>query len=163
MRARTINGSPRRTASAAWAEVERMVTETLVPASAIDDGDVAEALAALRGVGPMLVAAGVLSDQPVVLRALPLELEITVALGNAALHGDDWLGKVTGAATTETWGLFVPDPEPFGAEVREAVAAHEALQAGAPPATADTGSRQAALAGFAVDAEALRKISGGGR
>ena len=41
MRTRTIKGSPQRSASAAWAELERMVLETLAPAGAIDDSDVA--------------------------------------------------------------------------------------------------------------------------
>src|SRR4051794_23372099 len=109
MRARTIKGSPERSASAAWGEVERMVQETLSPATAIDDAESEAALAALRGVGRTLIAVGVLSEKPVVLRALPLQLEITVALGNVALTRSEQLGKVPGAAKATEWALYVPD------------------------------------------------------
>src|SRR4051812_32211917 len=133
MRSRTVKGSPQRSASAAWAEVETMVIETLEPATAIDDADVRAALAALDGLGPMLVAVGVLANAPLVLRALPLQLQITVALGGDALTGDERLGKVTGAASAVEWQLYVPDPEPYRAEVHAAVAGHAALRAGKAP------------------------------
>lgn len=163
MRTRTIKGSPQRSASAAWAELERMVLETLAPAGAIADTDVVAAFSALRTVGPTLVATGVLSDRPVVLRALPLQLEITVSLGNAALTGDENLGKVPGAATADAWTLYIPDPEPYTTQVQDAVAAHDALRAGRAPAAPAPVAAGAVAGGAAVDADALRRISGGAR
>lgn len=165
MRARTILGSPERSASAAWAEIDRMIMETLQPASAIDEADVRAALDALAATGRTLVAGGVLSDSPIVLRALPLQLEITVALGNAVLSGDERLGKVPGAATATEWGIYVPAPEPWGAQVRAAIARHEALHAGrAPGEPAVESAKAAAFAAAAeIDANALHRISGGGR
>ena len=160
MRARTIKGSPERSASAAWAEIDRMIAETLAAAPAIDDAAVRAALDALSPLGPMLVAGGVLASHPVILRALPLQLEITVTLGNAALSGDERLGKVAGAATATEWGAYVPDPEPWAAQVRAAVAGHTALHAGAAPAEPAPAS---AVAAAAIDPLALRRISRGAR
>jgi hypothetical protein len=163
MRTRTIKGSPHRTASAAWAELERMVLETLAPADAIDDADAADALASLAGIGPTLIASGVLNDRSVVLRALPLQLEITVSLGNAALTGDENLGKVPGAATAEAWALYIPDPDPYTTQVQAAVAAHDALRTGRAPAAPAPADAAAVAAASAVDADALRRINGGAR
>jgi len=163
MRTRTIKGSPQRSASAAWAELERMVLETLAPAGAIDDSDVADALSALADLGPTLIASGMLSDRAVVLRALPLHLEITVSLGNAALTGQENLGKVPGAATAEGWVLYIPDPEPYTTQVQDAVAEHNALRAGRAPAAPAPTATAAVAAATAVDADALRRISGGAR
>lgn len=161
MRSRAIKGSPVRTAGGAWAVIETVIIETLAPAASIDEADVRAALDVLDGLGSMLVASGVLSDEPLVLRALPLQLEITVSLGDAALHGEERLGKVPGAATATEWGLFVPDPEPFTAEVRATVARHFALSAGKAPAEQELA--EASGAGFAVDADALRRLSGDAR
>ncbi len=136
-----------------------MVRATLEPAAAIDDTDVMRALGVLAGVGPTLVAAGVLASRPLVLRAMPLRLEITVSLGDAALKGDERLGKVSGAATAQEWRLYVPNPAPFAAQVDEAVAAHDALHAGEAPAEPIA----PLVAGVDVDREALRRISGGTR
>lgn len=159
MRARTIKGSPERSASAAWAEIDRMLAETLAPA-AIGVDDVRDGLDALEAIGPMLVAGGVLVDSPIVLRALPLQLEIKVALGNAALSGDEGLGKVPGAATATDWAVYVPDPEPWSAQVRAAVAAHTRLHAGAAPAEP---AAAAVTAAATIDIDALRRVTGGTR
>ncbi len=163
MRARTIKGSPERSASATWAEIDRMVRATLEPAAAIDDTDVKRALDALAGVGPTLVAAGVLANCPLVLLAMPLQLEITISLGDAALKGDERLGKVPGAATALEWGLYVPSPEPFADQVKQAVAAHDALYAGQAPAEPSTASAIPPITRVDVDPKALRRISGGTR
>ena len=163
MRVRTIKGSPERSASATWAEIDRMVQATLEPAGAVDDTEVEWALGALAGVGPTLVAAGVLVSRPLVLRAMPLELEIRVSLGGAALKGDERLGKVSGAATAVEWGLYVPNPEPFADQVNEVVAAHDVLHAGQAPAERSTASATPPIARVGVDPEALRRISGGTR
>lgn len=160
MRARIIKGSPERSASAAWAEIDRMVADTLAPAAAIDVDDVRDALDALEAVGPMLVAGGVLVDNPVVLRALPLQLEINVALGNAVLSGDEHLGKVPGAATATEWAVYVPEPEPWSAQVRAAAAAHAHLRAGIAPAEPEGAAVTAAAA---IDIDVLRRVTGGTR
>lgn len=162
MRARTIKGSPERSASAAWAEIDRMLAETLQPATAIDDADVRAALDALASTGRTLIAGGVLSNDPIVLQAIPLQLEITVALGNAALSGEERLGKVSGAAKATEWAIYVPDPEPWSTQVRAAAKSHEALHAGRAPAEPVT--KTAALsATVAIDPDALRRVSGGTR
>jgi hypothetical protein len=158
VRARTIKGSPERSASAAWAEVERMIAETLHPASDIDDDDVRAALAVLTPIGPMLAAGGVLTGDPIVLRALPLQLEISVAMGNPALSGEERLGKVPGAVTATEWAIYIPDPEPWRAQVCAEAAKHRALHAG--PAPAESQAAAALSAGAAIDPEALRRISG---
>lgn len=139
-----------------------MIRETLAPATGIADEDVATALGELTGMGRTLIAAGVLADQPLVLAAPPLQLEIRVSLGNDALKGQEQLGKVPGAASASEWGLYVPDPVPYTDQVAEAVARHDALHAGAPPAetTSSTATRGPSVT---VDADALRRISAGNR
>lgn len=137
-----------------------MIRETLTPAQAISDDDVTNAVAALSGVGPMLIAVGVLTERAVVLRALPLQLEITVGLGTTSLNGDERLGKVTGAATAEDFTIYVPDPEPYTAQVNEAVAGQVALVAGKAPAEP---AATATVSIAKIDADALRRITGGAR
>jgi hypothetical protein len=160
MPSRTINGSPQRSAAAAWVEIERMVLETLQPAKALDVDVVRGALDALDGLGPMLISAGVLVDSPLALVAAPLHLTISIHMGAGALTGQERLGKVSGAATATEFALYVPDPKPYRSEIHEAAKAHDALHAGnAPQPIAATQQ----TAGFAVDAEALRRISGGAR
>ncbi|HWY90751.1 MAG TPA: hypothetical protein VNY31_08785 [Solirubrobacteraceae bacterium] len=158
VRVRTIKGSPERSASATWDEIARMVQETLVPAASIDDDDVSVALGHLAGVGRTLIATGVLADEPVVLTAPPLHVEIYVSLGNDALKGEERLGKVPGAGTASEWKLYVPDPVPYSAQVASAVAQHDALYAGAAP-TPVVGAAATQTA-VSVDADALRRISG---
>ena len=160
MRARTIKGSPVRSASEAWAEIDRMIAETLAPASGIADDEVRSALDELVGIGPILVAGGVLSTHPIVLRALPLQLEITVALGDEALVSDESLGKVPGAATSQEWAIYVPDAPPYEPQVHAAVALHRALHSGSAPAEP---APAATTTGAAIDVGALRRISGGAR
>lgn len=161
MRARTIKGSPERSASDTWGEIDRMIRETLVPATSIEDDDVAGALDGLTGMGRTLVAAGVLVDEPIVLAAPPLQVEIYVSLGNDALKGEERLGKVPGAATASEWKLYVPDPAPYGDQVAATVSEHHALYAGTAPAPATEAA--SAKSAVLVDADALRRITEGHR
>lgn len=158
MRARTIKGSPERSASAAWAEVERMIAETLSPAPDIDDDDVRAALDVLAPIGAMLIASGVLTGDPVVLRALPLQLEITVTMGNSALSGEERLGKAPGAATATEWAIYIPDPEPWRAQICTVAKKHHALHSG--PAPFEPQAAATLSTGAAIDPAALRRISG---
>src|ERR1700722_18846202 len=167
VRVRTIKGSPERSASDAWDEIDRMIRETLVPATGVDDDDVAGALIGLTGMGRTLVAAGILVDEPIVLAAPPLQVEIYVSLGNDALKGEERLGKVPGAATASEWKLYVPDAAPYGDQVAAAVSGPHALYAGAAPAApaapAPAAEAASAKSAVLVDADALRRITEGHR
>lgn len=162
MRTRTIKGSPERTASATWRELAHMVRELLTAASGLEEHEIDAALEDVAGVGRTLIAAGVLREQPVVLRALPLQLEMRVSMGNDALKGEEKLGKVPGAATATDWTLYLPDPEPYRSQVHAATDAHPRLAAGpAPPESATANLRERAAAD--IDPDALRRISGASR
>lgn len=162
MRTRTIKGSPERTASAAWQELAHMVRETLTAASELDEKEIDTALDDVAGVGRTLIAAGVLREQPVVLRALPLQLEMRVSMGKDALKGEEKLGKVPGAATATDWTLYLPDPEPYRSQVHAATDAHSRLAAGPAPAEPATASLSEHTAAH-IDPDALRRISGASR
>lgn len=161
MRTRTIKGSPERTASAAWQELARMVHETLTAASGLDEQEVEAALEDVAGVGRILIAAGVLREQPVVLCALPLQLEMRVSMGNDALKGEEKLGKVPGAATAADWTLYLPDPEPYRSQVHVATGAHPRLAAG--PVPPEPAASLSDRTGAQIDPDALRRISGASR
>jgi hypothetical protein len=156
-RSRTIAAAPVRSAAAAWGEVTRMVIETLESAAAIDDSELANELAALTATGRKLIAVGQLANDPLVLDAAPLRLEIRVVDGDRALALEERLGLVPGAATATDWRLAVPDSLLVAGGVGSAIEGLEHV--------VTTGSARASRAstampenGFTVDADTLEKI-----
>jgi hypothetical protein len=159
VRHRSIAGAPERTASAAATTVIEMITETLAPATTIDHKLVADelstALPAIRG----LIAAKELVEKPVVLVAGPLRLEIRVVCGSKAIGMNEQLGKVAGAAQASEWSLHVPPGATLGSWVPDALAPLTHITTDPAPAKrAAEGAHE-----LAIDLDALRSVTGGGR
>jgi hypothetical protein len=161
VRHRSIAGAPERTASAATSTVMEMITETLAPATAIDNDVVTDelnmAVPAIRG----LIAAKELGESPVVLVAEPLRLEIRVVCGPKAIGMNEQLGKVAGAALATDWCLHVPPGATLGSWVTDALAPPMHITTDPAPAPAKRTVESAHE--LAIDLEALRSVTGGGR
>lgn len=160
-RHRQVAASPERNAAEAWEVIRVLVADTLDASSSIDRTDVESALEPLDGVARMLISAGHLQKQPLVLIAGELSLEITTVSGTKALTLEENLNPVPGAATVDDWTLYVPQVEPMAKLVRTAVKGHAHLSAdepAAPAATTASGGRVASP----VDLDALaRRIKEG--
>lgn len=152
-RTRTVPAAPVRSASATWSLIEELVVDTLGSSSTITEADVRTELAAAAGVGRMLVAAGHLDKQAIVLVAPPVHLSIYTVSGTDAL-GEDDPGPVPGASTSTDWTLYLPSPGPMGPAVSAAADGHPNISAEAPPT--DEPTQHAAT----IDREALSRRNG---
>lgn len=158
VRRRSIAGAPQRTASAATSAVVEMIMETLRPAEAIDAGMVADELRTAERAIRILIAAKELGDEPVVLVADPLQLEIRVVCGDKAIGMNEQLGKVAGAARATDWSLHVPASTTLGSWVTDALSALTHVTTDPVPAPP---SRTAESAGeMGIDLDALRSVGG---
>jgi hypothetical protein len=160
-RSRTIAAAPVRSASAAWAEVSRTLVETLEPAVAIDDSEVATEVGALTATGRKLIAGGHLAKDPLVLDAAPLRLEIRVVDGDRALTVEEKLGLVPGAATATDWQLTLPVAQLVAGGVESATEGLEHVVSTGAAKVART-STAPTKGGFTLDPEALEKVVRGG-
>ncbi|MGI8700881.1 MAG: hypothetical protein ACR2JU_06705 [Nocardioidaceae bacterium] len=160
VRHRSIAGAPHRPAGETAAKVTEMITETLAPASTIDDAQVASELNVALPSIRSLVAAKQLGDDPIVLVADALRLEIRVVCGAKAIGIDEYLGKVVGAAQASDWSLHVPAGATLGSWVSDAVEDLEHVTTD--PAFIDTQPAKASSDAPVLDVEALRLAGGGG-
>lgn len=162
VRHRSIAGSPERTATMTASVIVDLITATLAPATAIDQDNVASELRAAVPALRTLIAAKHLADDPVVLVAHPLRLEVRVVSGAKAIGMTEQLGKVPGAATASTWTVHLPAGATIGSWVDNAVAGLEHVTTDPAPApTKDTAS--ASNGQLLVDLDALRAVGGGDR
>jgi hypothetical protein len=161
VRRRSIAGSPERTASAAASTVTDMITETLIPAPAIDAAVVADELHAAKPAIRSLIAAKELGEKPVVLVADPLRLEIRVVCGAKAIGIDEQLGKVAGAAQASGWSLHVPPGATLGSWVTDALAPLAHITTDPAPAASKRAAESASE--IAIDLDALRSVGRAGR
>lgn len=153
-RTRIVPAAPVRSASATWALIEDIILGTLAPSSNVTEDDVRAGLAAAAGVGRLLIAAGHLDRDPIVLVAAPVHLSIYTISGHDALGADE-PGPVAGGASAIAWTLYLPTPSPLGDAVTSAVDAHPNLSVETPPKEA------AAAATATIDREALARRMGG--
>lgn len=160
VRHRSIAGAPHRPAGAAAAQVSEMVTEALTPASAINDTQVTSELDAALPAIRSLIAAKQLADDPIVLVADPLRLEIRVVSGPKALGMDEQLGKVVGAAQATDWSLHVPAGAILASLVTSALAKLAHVTTDPAPTHKQHGAATADAP--VLDLEALRLVGGGG-
>jgi hypothetical protein len=152
-RRRTIASAPKRTAAEAWQTICELIGDTLERSASIERGDVDAALEPLDQVARMLISAGHLEHNSLVLVAGDLWLEITTASGAPALSMDENLNPVPGAANASDWTLHVPQVEPIARLVRTTVKDHDHLSADEPVAPAQA----VAKANGTVDLEALAR------
>jgi hypothetical protein len=135
--------------------ISDLVADTVaVAVSAACNRNEAEAAMQIAApVGRMLIAGGHMDRMPLVLIAGSVHCEITTISGTAALRTEENLNVVPGAATAETFTVYLPAPKVLATVVAEAAAGHPRLSAGTPPKPDQTMVKAATL----VDLDALRK------
>jgi hypothetical protein len=132
-RHREIAAAPERLASETWDTICRLIVDTLARSSSIDGAKVRSELDRVRGVGTALVAGGHLVNDPVVVVADPVYLNITTATGDAAIALDENLDPVPGGASADRWRVYLPTPNPLADIVEAAIDGSSHLSAASPP------------------------------
>jgi len=156
-RTRLIAAAPVRSASEAWQVVSRLLADTLEKSPAIPIGSVSQELAALKGLGPALIAGGHLETKGVVLVDQGLHLTIRVLTADAALDVEENLNPVPGGTgATEGWILHLPSAGPLDGALAAAVKKSVHLSIKVPPASAPTEKSEGA--GSLIDLAALRNL-----
>ncbi|MCY4309767.1 MAG: hypothetical protein OXC54_00380 [Rhodospirillaceae bacterium] len=156
-RHRTIAASPVRSAAEAWEVVTTLIADTLERSPAVPAGSVRVELAALNGLGPVLIAGGHLESKGLVLCDAGLHVTVTVATADAALRVKENLNPVPGGArATDGWTLYIPLPGALNASVEAAAKRSSYLSTDPPPKSAPASEAKKGEAGLAIDLDALR-------
>lgn len=153
LRHRTVAASPVRGASATWQTITELVADTIDTSDSLSRAEAQQAMSVAAPAGRMLIAGGHLDHHPLVLVAGLVHCEITTVSGVAALTTEENLNPIPGAATANTFTVYLPSPEPLAQEVAAAVASHARLSGAVPVPESPTASRPGPL----VDLDALRK------
>lgn len=161
VRHRAIAGAPERAADEAATVLLEIVKQTLAPASALVPAETERELDQARDAVRILIAGKHLKDSPIVLAADPLRLELTVITGDSALTLKETLGKVPGAATATEWSLHIPAPAPVAGWIEDAVKSLDHVTS-EPAATQAATASKGQFATSRIDADALRRVAGGG-
>lgn len=156
-RHREVAAAPVRPAGECWSVIEDIVTDSLSRSPHIDRADVAGAMGAVGGVGRMLVGAGHLDRQPIVVVAGTMHLSITTVSGDEAFSLEETLNPVPGAAGAKEWTVYLPAAEPLAVAVRTAVASSGHLSADPPPADVDGASAAGQTLGDLLDVAAFKR------
>jgi hypothetical protein len=152
-RAREVAATPVRSASATWAVIADLVTDTVAQSSSLSRDEAVQAMSAAEAVGRMMVAGGHLDKHPITLVVGKVHCEITTVSGTAALALAENLNPVPGAAGADDFTIYLPSPVPLQDQVKSAAAEHARLSDAAPPAP----QTKAASSGALIDHEALRR------
>jgi hypothetical protein len=139
--------------------VHEMVVETLVAAAQLDHEEIGTELASAAGAIRMLIAGKHLGNEPLVLRAEPLRLEITVVTGNQAAAVKEKLGGVPGAATATDWTLHLPSPPPIRDWIVDAARPLAHVTTNSAPAATTAASSGPAVRVADIDLDALRRTA----
>jgi hypothetical protein len=157
LRSRTILAAPIRSASTAWQVISNLVADTIAVSAVCTRDEAETAMKIAAPAGRMLIAGGHMDRMPLVLVAGAVYCEITTISGTAALHTKENLNVIPGAATAETFTVYLPAPDVLATVVTEAAAGHPRLSAGTPPEPDQSTAKVATL----VDLDALRKAVAG--
>jgi hypothetical protein len=150
-RRRTIAGAPQRTAAEAWQTILSLIGDTLERSPSIDRADVDAALEPIEQLARMLISAGHIEKNPLVLVAGELWLEISTISGGPSLTLEENLNPVPGGGSASDWTLHVPQVEPMAKLARTTVEGHTHLSADEPVEL----TQLAATASVGVDLDAL--------
>lgn len=157
-RTRKIAASPVRPAAEAWSVVKNLLADSLEKSSHVADSSVASVLAPLDGVASALIASGYLANEPLVLVAGDLKLNIFAVRGDEAFAVEENLSPVPGAACApETWRMYVPSPVHLRETVDAACSNNAHLISGKPPAATESASVSASRS-YSIDPAALQQM-----
>ena len=101
----------------------------------------------------MLVAGGHLEHLPVVLVAGAVHCEIRTVSGAPALHTEENLNVIPGAASATTFTIHLPSPEPLSEIVADVAGRHPRLSS----ETASAPQQESATGAALIDLAALRE------
>ncbi len=145
-RHRDLAASPVRTAAETWEAIAELVAVTLDPSTTMDVEDVRRTFDAVAPAGLALVAAGHLDRMPLTVIAPPLHLTIGTVTGEAAFRAleDENLNPVPGAATADSWMLYLPRPAGLAGLVDEVAKGVSGVSTAEPPAASAIGAPRSA-------------------
>lgn len=132
-----------------------LIRDSLERSPHITAGEVEASLDAAAGIGRQLVAGGYLDRErnTVTVIAADLHLSLSTVSGDKALSLEENLNFVPGAASAESWTIYLPTPDPLGTMIEQLAGADAHLSDETPP-----DSRSETKSGAAVvDAAALRE------
>lgn len=157
-RTRKFAASPVRPAGEAWNLVKTLLADSLEKSSHVPDSSVASALAPLDGIASALIASGYLANEPLVLVAGDLKLNVFAVRGDEALTVEENLSPVPGATSApEEWRMYVPSPVHLRATVDAACSNDRHLISGKPPAATESASATASQS-YTIDPAALQQM-----
>lgn len=157
-RTRKIAASPVRPAGEAWNIVKNLLAESLEKSAHVPDSSVAPALTPLDGIASALIASGHLMNEPLVLVAGDLRLNVFAVRGDDAFAVEENLSPVPGAASApDTWRLYVPSPVHLRETVDAACSNGEHLSSGEPRVGTESASASASRS-YSIDPVALQQI-----
>ena len=145
-RLRKVASAPRRNAGEAWETITALLADTLERSEQIERESVESTMDAAAGIGRQLIAGGHLRENPLILVAGEMWLEIETVSGDAALALEENLGPVPGGAKAADWTLHLPQAEPLAKLVRKAAKEDEHLSAEKPKVMASKASESAGSA-----------------
>ena len=156
-RNREIAAAPVRGAAEAWQVVTTLIAQTLERSPAVPAGSVADELAPLDGLGPVLIAGGHLESKGLVLCDVGLHVTIQILTADAALGVRENLNPVPGGAgATDGWMLHIPLPGALDASVLAAAKRSSHLSVDVPPASPPAAKTKGLGDAPAIDLDALR-------
>jgi hypothetical protein len=157
-RTRRIAASPVRPAGETWNVVKTLLADSLEKSPHVADSSVKSSLAPMDGIASSLIASGYLANDPLVLVAGDLKLNMFAVRGDAAFAVEENLAPVPGAASApETWRLHVPSPAHLRETVDAACSNDAHLVSGKPPVAAESASATSSRS-YSIDPAALQQI-----
>lgn len=157
LRSRLIAAAPVRSASATWQVISDLIADTIAVSATCTRDEAEAAMKAAAPAGRMLVAGGHTDRMPLVLVAGLVHCEITTISGTAALRTEENLNVIPGAASADSFTIYLPTPDVLATVVAEAAGGHPRLSAGTPPVPGQATAKAAPL----VDVDQLRKAVAG--
>lgn len=156
-RRREVAAAPVRAAGECWAVIDALISDSLTRSSQIAREDVAQAMAAAGGAGRMLVSAGHLDREPIVVVAGALHLSITTVSGDEAFAVEENLNAVPGVGSAVDWTVHLPAAEPLTAAVCSAAASSPHLSADPAPDQVDAEASARIRPGPLLDVAAFNR------
>lgn len=156
-RYRSIAGSPVRSATETWSAVANLAAATLARSPRIEAEAVLKEFAAAAGAASALIAGRYVHGDCLTILAGTMRLHIDIADGEAAFaaQDDENLEPVPGAATADSWAVYINPPEILRPPTETATSVLEHFHVG--PAPADVGPA-APSAAFSIDLAALANM-----
>ena len=121
MQRRDVAAAPLRGAPDTWQVIRRLVVDTVAHSEQFTHADVEAALEPVEVVGRMLIAAGHLERDAMVLVVGAARIDMFTVSGDSVMTLSENLHAATGAIGATDWTLYLPQVEPMVRLVRTAI------------------------------------------